>query len=71
VKRLPEKFLESLEGIEGFDKDAFVKVHELGEQVTSIRVNPWKTTNGKRETANSSIVNRQSSIQGVFLSCVF
>jgi 16S rRNA C967 or C1407 C5-methylase (RsmB/RsmF family)/NOL1/NOP2/fmu family ribosome biogenesis protein len=52
VKRLPEKFLESLEGIEGFDKEAFVNVHESGEQVTSIRINPAKT----------SIVNRESSI---------
>ena len=53
VKKLPEKFLELLEGIEGFDKEAFIKVHESGEQVTSIRINPAKT----------SIVNRQSSIQ--------
>lgn len=42
VKKLPEKFLESLEGIEGFDKEAFVKVHESGQQVTSIRINPAK-----------------------------
>jgi 16S rRNA C967 or C1407 C5-methylase (RsmB/RsmF family)/NOL1/NOP2/fmu family ribosome biogenesis protein len=42
VKRLPEKFLESLNGIEGFNKDAFVKIHESGEQVTSIRINPNK-----------------------------
>lgn len=50
MKRLPEKFLASLQGIEGFDKDAFVKVHESGEQVTSIRVNPWKAAYGERET---------------------
>jgi 16S rRNA C967 or C1407 C5-methylase (RsmB/RsmF family)/NOL1/NOP2/fmu family ribosome biogenesis protein len=56
VKQLPENFLQSLEGVEGFNKEAFVKIHESGEQVTSIRVNPAKT-------ANSSIVNHQSSIQ--------
>jgi 16S rRNA C967 or C1407 C5-methylase (RsmB/RsmF family)/NOL1/NOP2/fmu family ribosome biogenesis protein len=44
LKSLPEKFLESLQGIEGFDKDAFVKVHESDEQVTSVRVNPWKAS---------------------------
>ena len=51
VKKLPEKFLVSLEGVEGFDKDAFVKVHEKGEQVTSVRINPMKSANGKRQTA--------------------
>ncbi len=58
VKKLPEIFLESLEGIEGFNKDAFIKVHEAGEQVTSIRINPAKTSN----------VNRQSSIPETFSS---
>jgi len=53
VKNLPEIFLESLEGIEGFERKAFVNVHESGEQVTSIRINP----------AKMSIVNRESSIQ--------
>jgi 16S rRNA C967 or C1407 C5-methylase (RsmB/RsmF family)/NOL1/NOP2/fmu family ribosome biogenesis protein len=41
--RLPQKLLESLERIEGFDKEAFERVHESGQQVTSIRVNPRKT----------------------------
>jgi len=40
--KLPEKLLQSLEGIRGFDKEAFEKVHESGEQVTSIRINPFK-----------------------------
>lgn len=40
-----------MEGIEGFSKEAFAKVHESGEQVASIRVNPFKA-NGKRETSN-------------------
>jgi 16S rRNA C967 or C1407 C5-methylase (RsmB/RsmF family)/NOL1/NOP2/fmu family ribosome biogenesis protein len=37
---LPDKLLQSLEGIEGFDKEAFERIHESGEQVTSIRINP-------------------------------
>ena len=49
---LPNDLLNSLEGIKGFDKEAFVKVHESGEQVTSIRVNPFK----------SSMVNGQWSM---------
>jgi len=40
--QLPEKFLRSLKGINGFDKEAFERMHEPGEQVTSIRLNPAK-----------------------------
>ena len=39
---LPEKLLQSLESIKGFDREAFEKVHASGEQVTSIRINPQK-----------------------------
>jgi NOL1/NOP2/sun family putative RNA methylase len=42
MSQLPEKLLRSLQGIEGFDSDAFERVHASGEQVTSIRVNPEK-----------------------------
>ncbi|MBI2729786.1 MAG: RNA methyltransferase [Sphingobacteriales bacterium] len=50
---LPEKLLASLEGIKGFDKEAFVAVHEKAEVITSIRLNPVK----------QSMVNGQSSIK--------
>lgn len=33
-----------MEGIEGFDKEAFEKVHASGEQITSIRINPFKNS---------------------------
>jgi len=39
---LPPIFLESLEGLPGFDRTAFDNVHQSGEQVTSIRLNPSK-----------------------------
>jgi 16S rRNA C967 or C1407 C5-methylase (RsmB/RsmF family)/NOL1/NOP2/fmu family ribosome biogenesis protein len=47
--QLPQKLLESLEGIEGFDKEAFERVHQSGEQVTSIRINPakWSVVSGE------------------------
>lgn len=56
---LPHKLLESLEGIKGFDEEALISVHESGEQVTSIRVNPFKSTmvNGQwsvRQTHDSA-----------------
>ncbi len=40
--QLPGKLLSSLEGIEGFDKEAFEKVHQSAEPLTSIRLNPAK-----------------------------
>jgi 16S rRNA C967 or C1407 C5-methylase (RsmB/RsmF family)/NOL1/NOP2/fmu family ribosome biogenesis protein len=49
---LPTDLLRSLEGLKGFDKEAFVNVHESGNQVTSIRINPFKL----------SMVNGQWSI---------
>ncbi len=41
--QLPETFLQSIQGVPGFNRDAFVAVHESGNQVTSIRINPAKT----------------------------
>ena len=40
--QLPEALLVSLKDVEGFDREAFEKVHEEGKQVTSIRINPAK-----------------------------
>jgi len=39
---LPAPFLQSLEGVVGFNKAAFEAVHASGETVTAIRVNPNK-----------------------------
>jgi 16S rRNA C967 or C1407 C5-methylase (RsmB/RsmF family)/NOL1/NOP2/fmu family ribosome biogenesis protein len=47
--QFPSKFIESLNDIDGFDKEAFIAVHESGGQVTSVRFNPSKmatTDNG-------------------------
>jgi len=54
---LPEKLLASLEGIEGFDKEAFEGMHQSGEQVTSIRINPFKSANVKRETSMEDFIH--------------
>ena len=40
--QLPQQFLDSLAGIEGFNKESFIQIHESGEQVTSVRLNPFK-----------------------------
>jgi NOL1/NOP2/sun family putative RNA methylase len=45
--QLPEELLESLKGVKGFDKKAFEKVHASGEQITSVRINPFKIADSK------------------------
>ena len=47
--QLPQALLKDLEGVKGFDKEAFVAVHQSGVQVTSVRVNPAKIANGERD----------------------
>lgn len=51
--KLPDSLMDSLAGIKGFDREAFEKVHLLGEPITSIRINPLK---------KSEIVNHRSKI---------
>ena len=40
--KLPIELLDSLEGVEGFERNAFIQAHESAEQVTSVRINPQK-----------------------------
>lgn len=49
--KLPKDLLDSLEGVDGFDREAFIKVHEKGEPVTSIRLNPARQTGGENPLA--------------------
>lgn len=49
--QLPHQLLDSLTGIAGFDKEAFVQIHESGQQITSIRLNPGKLPIGNRQSA--------------------
>ena len=51
--QLPLELLQSLDGIKGFNKEAFINVHESGDQVTSIRVNPFKALKAKSETSGT------------------
>jgi 16S rRNA C967 or C1407 C5-methylase (RsmB/RsmF family)/NOL1/NOP2/fmu family ribosome biogenesis protein len=50
--KLPQQLLQSLEGVAGFDKEAFIRVHEEAKAPTSIRINPekWRISDG--ESAN-------------------
>jgi 16S rRNA C967 or C1407 C5-methylase (RsmB/RsmF family)/NOL1/NOP2/fmu family ribosome biogenesis protein len=50
---LPKEFLDTLIGLPGYDREAFQKVHENGEQVVSIRINPARlSVNGQRTIPN-------------------
>ncbi|MDZ4792851.1 MAG: Fmu (Sun) domain protein [Bacteroidota bacterium] len=49
--QVPVKLIESLYGTMGFHKDAFERVHNSGEQITSIRYNPVK--NYELQTSNN------------------
>ena len=49
---LPNDLLNSLEGAKGFDKEAFIKIHQSGEQVTSVRINPFKLSMVNGEWSN-------------------
>ncbi|MGN6293205.1 MAG: RsmF rRNA methyltransferase first C-terminal domain-containing protein [Chitinophagaceae bacterium] len=40
--QIPDPLLDSLEGVKGYDRTAFEKIHASGKQVTSIRLNPAK-----------------------------
>ncbi len=44
---LPEAFIQSLQNLKGFDEAAFKAVHQSGVQLTSIRLNPKKISNGQ------------------------
>ena len=55
---LPESFLNTLQGLPGFNQESFVRIHELGEQVTSVRLNPAKPF----EIAAHSFLNDPTTI---------
>lgn len=42
MPQLPEILLQSLEGVEGFNRETFEAVHAQEEKITSVRVNPFK-----------------------------
>ena len=62
---LPLQLLESLINFEGFDKEAFEKVHASGDQITSVRLNPLK--NLKPQVFNNKIIQVPWTHQQAFL----
>jgi 16S rRNA C967 or C1407 C5-methylase (RsmB/RsmF family)/NOL1/NOP2/fmu family ribosome biogenesis protein len=52
LNQLPTVLLQSLENLRGFDREAFVQVHQSGQQVTSIRLNANKLSSDKYRDEN-------------------
>lgn len=52
---LPKQLIDSLANVKGFDKAAFEEVHTSGEQVTSIRLNPFKPCDVLNEFIDSRV----------------
>ena len=42
--KIPQALIDSIKNIKGFDEEAFIQAHEQGENLTSIRLNPFKIT---------------------------
>lgn len=53
--QIPASFLESLNGLPGFDRDAFLAVHTSGKPATSVRLNPSKATGQIAQTPLSRL----------------
>lgn len=51
MKALPQALINKLEGVKGFDKEAFLSAHEQSA-VTSIRLNPKKSSSAFANAAN-------------------
>lgn len=57
---LPQPLINSLQGVAGFDEQAFRHVHQSGEQITSIRINPTKLPN--TQTVVENFTNHHSPL---------
>jgi 16S rRNA C967 or C1407 C5-methylase (RsmB/RsmF family)/NOL1/NOP2/fmu family ribosome biogenesis protein len=63
--KLPEEFLQSLESVAGFEKEAFIRVHDEALPPTSVRINPAKALliNGAWTIASDPLFAIQPSQQ--------
>ncbi|GAA4731635.1 methyltransferase RsmF C-terminal domain-like protein [Flavisolibacter ginsenosidimutans] len=61
---LPKELLVSLEGVAGFEKEAFIAVHERGNEITSIRINPAKK---QQATSNGQLAKSEAAFADCLL----
>lgn len=66
--QLPSAFLSSLQNIKGFNKETFEAVHQSGEQITSVRLNPVKIINHQFSIPNIQLKKVPWNKYGYYLS---
>ena len=66
--QLPSSLINSLQAVKGFDEGAFTAVHQSGEQVTSLRLNPSKIFNIQYSIFNAQLGRVKWNEQGYYLS---
>ena len=64
---LPEKLLQSLKDVKGFDERAFKEVHTNAAQITSIRLNPIKLSGVRKgftgnEKSNAPMLQVENNV---------
>lgn len=52
---LPQAFINSLQGLKGFDEELFVKAHDVDEKITSVRFNQQKIGTNKESSFFNNI----------------
>ena len=65
---LPGIFLDSIKEVKGFDEEAFKKVHQSGEQITSVRKNPEKTFNNQSSIFNAQLEQVPWNTKGYYFA---
>lgn len=64
---LPSSLINSLQKVKGFDEATFRQVHESGEQVTSVRINPDKIFNKQNSIFNVQLERVKWNEHGYYL----
>ncbi len=64
---LPSSLINSLQKVKGFDEATFRQVHESGEQVTSVRINPNKIFNKQNSIFNVQLERVKWNEHGYYL----
>ncbi len=66
--QLPSAFIELIKNVPGLSLDAFKAVHQSGQQVTSIRINPAKITPEQLPVIDATATKVPWNLHGYYLS---
>ncbi len=68
AQQLPAALINSLQTVKGFDEASFKKVHQSGEQITSVRKNPGKILNSPSSIFNIKLEKVPWNSDGYYLT---